>query len=175
MWKSVATVWTLSILWVATSGCTMFSGPDPAMRVNDSQLNRLEIQYLPVHGEPLVRLSVMGSGYCRIQRGVSPLVTNEFSQNVTSSQWGDVQVDQINLQPAEALMIFQTLVDRGLWREPDKAFQSAAQRGGATALITGVLNNEAVARNAIEPELLGYIRHLITIFDDTKATGERPR
>ncbi len=174
MRKSVATIWILSILAVAVSGCSMFPGPDPAMRVCDSQLNRLEIQYLPGLGDPLVRLSILGSGYLRIQRGVSPLVTNDFSQNVICSQWGDIQVDQINLQPAEALMIFQTLVDRGLLREPDKAFQSTAQRGGATAIITGTLNNEAIARNAIEPELLGYIRHLITIFDATKAT-ERTR
>jgi hypothetical protein len=158
-----------------TGGCAMFSGPDPEMRVSDTQLNRLEIQYLPGRGERLVRLSILGTGYLQIQRGASPLVTNDFSQNTLSSQWSDHQVDQISLQPSESLMIFQTFVDRGLFRKPDPAFQPAVDRGGAMAIISGTLNNEAVARQAIEPELLGYIRYLITIFDETKKAAARTR
>ena len=62
--------------------------------------------------------------------------------------------------------IFQALGDRGLLRDPDKDFVASANLGVPTARITGTLNAEHVARLAIEPELVGYIRDLLKLFDE---------
>lgn len=154
-------------------GCAMFSGKDPMMQVKESQLNWLEVRYLPGLGQPAVQFSMMGTGLIRIKRGNSPLVTNDFARDVANHQWGDIQTDQINVPSADIHRIFQSLVDRGLLREPDKDFASFASRGVSVAHISGTLNNTHVARIAVEPELVGFIREMLKLFDDRKPAGEK--
>jgi len=156
-------------------GCSIFKGKKPLSMVTASQLNWLEITYLPGAEQPPVQFSLMGSGFVRIRRGNSPLVANDFTQDVTNIQWGDIQTDQINVQPADLHLIFQSLVDRGLMREPDKAFVASASRGVPTAHINGTLNYEHVKRVAVEPELIGFIRDLLKLFDERQpAADARP-
>ena len=68
--------------------------------------------------------------------------------------------------------MYQALVDRGLLRNADKDFLAAANRGGPVARIVGSLNNQRITRLAIEPELIGYIREVIRLFDENKHLPE---
>ena len=154
------------------SGCSIFSGRNRSITVSDSQLNWLVIGYLPGMGKPPVQLSLMGSGNIRIKRGTSPQIGNDFSQDVANVKWNDINVDQINVEPAQIRNVYQGLVDRGLLRAPDKDFVPSANRGNPLARIIGSLNNEHVARLAIEPELVGYIRELVKLFDENKHLPE---
>ncbi|MEI6210423.1 MAG: hypothetical protein WCR06_02230 [bacterium] len=148
------------------SGCSSFLGKKTLSQVSQSQLNWLEICYVPRRDSPPIQVTLMGSGFVRIKRGRSPLVSNDFSQDVANVQWSDIETDQINVQPDEIHRIFQSLVDRGLMRPPDKTFAASASRGGPTARILGTLNTDHVVRIVNEPELLGFIRDLITLFDE---------
>ena len=166
--RSFAVVLALLALCFGGSGCSIFSSKDRPVVVKDSQLNWLEVCYLPGAGQPAVQLSLMGSGLIRIKRGSSPLVANDFSQDIANVKWNDVDVDQINVEPARLREIFQALVNRGLLRETDKDFAPSANRGVPTARITGLLDKEHVVRIAVEPELVGFIRDLVKLFDDNK-------
>jgi hypothetical protein len=168
----------LTVLCLAGGGCMMLANkdPNPALVVQESQLNWLEVRYFPRPGQPPVLLSLQGSGHIRIKRGSSPLAGDDFSQDVANVKWTDLHEDQINLTPAQVREIFQSLVDRGLLREPDKDFVASATRDMPTARITGKLDTEPVARLALEPELVGYIRSLLQLFDEHKPAdeGEKP-
>ena len=48
----------------------------------------------------------------------------------------------------------------------------SANRGNPTARIIGSLNNENVTRLAVEPELVGFIRDLLKLFDENKQAPE---
>jgi hypothetical protein len=174
MTKRIPAALVLALLCMAGSSCMMLArkDPDPALMVKESQLNWLEIRYLPGMGQPAVLLSLQGSGHIQIKRGGSPLVSNDFSQDIANVKWNDLQVDQLTLTPAEMRGIFQALVDRGLLREPDKDFMASVTRGVPAARIVGTLNTEHVARIAIEPELAGYIRSLLKLFDENKPATE---
>jgi hypothetical protein len=167
MWKQISVVIALLLLGFVC-GCSTIQGKKAMPVVTESQLNWLEVAYLPGMGHPPVQLSMMGSGNLRIKRGSSPLVANDFSQDIENVKWGDVRVDQINLPPAEMRTLFQGLVDRGLLRPADKDFLASVGRGVPTARIAGTLGRERVARQAVEPELIGFIRDLLKAFDDNK-------
>lgn len=128
-------------------------------------MNRLEILYLQGAGKPPVQLSLSGSGNIRIRQGTSPQMANDFAMDVSNVKWNDVSVDQINVDPSEMRDIFQSLVDRGLFREPDKDFAAFAGRGNPAARIIGQLNTEPVARLVFEPEILGFIRDMLKVLD----------
>jgi len=170
LWRPAAAL-VLLVLGIGSGGCAMFSSHEKTI-VKDSQLNWLEVGYLPGMGQPPVQLSLMGSGHIRIKRGGSPLVGNDFSQDVANEKWSDVSVDQLNIEPAQMHDIFQALVDRGLLREPDTEFAASVTRGIPTARITGTLDMEHVVRVAAEPELVGFIRELIKLFDENKPAAE---
>ena len=172
MIKRCALVFTLTILCLGSNGCTIFSESDKLIVVEESQLNWLEIAYVPGMGQPPVQLSLMGSGHIRIRRGTSPLITNDFSQDVKNIKWNDIAVDQITIEPAQVRDLYQSLVNRGLLREPDKDFAASVSRGVPKARIVGMLNGDPVARVAIEPELIGFVRELLKLFDENKHATE---
>ena len=149
---------------LAACGCTTTDDHTRHI-VADSGLNWVEIAYLPGRGQPPIQISLLGVGHMRIKRGASPLVTDSFSINVASADWNDITADQINVPREEMRAVFQALVDRGVLAPPDKDFLAAAGRGGPIAKIRGLLDSEAVNRQAVEPELLAYIRDLVKSFD----------
>lgn len=169
--RLILTACSLAML-CAVSGCALFSGNTPPMIVKESQLNWLEVSYLPGMGKAPMQISLLGSGNIRVRRGTSPQIGDAFSQDVANVKWNDINVDQINVEPAQIRNVYQGLVDRGLLRAPDKDFVPSANRGNPLARIIGSLNNEHVARLAIEPELVGYIRELVKLFDENKHLPE---
>lgn len=173
MARPIALALALAMGCVGGSGCSMFSSENKTPHIRESQLNWLEVCFLPGMGQPPVKLSLLGSGNIRIRRGSSPQIKNDFSQDVTSAKWNDVSEDQINVLAAEMRDIYQAMVDRGLLLEPDKDFILSASRGVPQATITGSLNNDRVARVAVEPELVGYINSLIKLFEDNKTAAQK--
>jgi len=168
LWRPCAAALALTLACAVGSGCATLWNHDKPITVDESQLNWLEIAYRPGMGKPLVQLSLLGSGNIRLKRGTSPQISNDFSQDVDNVLWDDVNVDQLNVQTSQMRDVFQALVNRGLMQEPDKDFLESAKRGVPEARITGMLNNERVKRLAVEPELIGYIRELLRLFDENK-------
>ena len=162
-------VLVLMLGW-GVSGCAMFGSGNDVQRfaVEASQLNRLEVYYTPAMGQATTHLTLMGSGHLRIQHGTSPLIGNDFSQDVKDTHWTDLSVDQLTVEPAEMCRVFQAFVDRGLVREkPAPDFLGSAERGGPFARVLGTLNNTVIARDVLEPELLSLIRELIKSFEQS--------
>ena len=155
------------------TGCALFRAEDPQqIVVTESPLNRLEIRYAPDTGKKPVRLSLEGTGHILVRTGSSPQIDNHFSQDVANAKWHDVREDQLTISPAQMRDIFQALVDRGLLRAPDKEFLASVDRGIPVVQIAGRLNNDAVTRLAVEPELAGYLRELLRLFEANKLTKE---
>lgn len=151
--------------WCA-AGCAMFGDDDTKLiHVQESQMNWLDVIYTSGAGQPATRLSLMGSGHLRIQQGTSPLVIDDFSREVKNKHWNDVHADQFNVTPEEVRNLFQAFVDRGVMRKPCQDFTGAAERGAPFARIVGTLDNTAIARDVVEPELLCVIQDLIKTFE----------
>jgi hypothetical protein len=155
------------VLCAVAAGCA--SDAEKTIKVSDSQLNWLEIFYIPDGKQPPIHISMTGAGDIRIKRGNSPLIGNDFSVDVSNKDWGDTQEDQINTTPADMREIFQTFVNRGLLlKTPNPVFMEESKRGGASARIRGTLDGEQILRIAVEPELLAVIRYLVTYSDETR-------
>ena len=165
--------WALAIAAAALGigGCTMFFGGDERHVVGESQLNWMEIRYVPATGKPGTILSLLGVGQVHIKRGASPQVMIDFSVDTSHAAWNDVKSDQITLTPAEMRNIFQAFADRGVFGEPSPDFVAAAERGGPFARIRGRLDTETVARYAVEPELIDLIRAIERMFDEAPRGG----
>jgi len=153
---------------VACGGCALFGAGDRRPTIGESQLNWLEIRFLPGAGQPPVQLSLLGTGNIHIRRGTSPRIDNEFSQAVAAENWQDLHADVINIDPSDMRTVFQSFVDRGVLREPDKDFAASISRGVPQARIIGILDSEKVARMAAEPELVGFIRDLLRLFEENR-------
>jgi len=165
----------VSALCVGVPGCALFRAEEPRqIVVSESPLNSLEVRCAPDAGKKPVRLSLQGTGHILVRTGSSPQIDNHFSQDVASAKWHDLREDQLTISPEQMRDIFQALVDRGLLREPDKDFLAlaAADRDIPVAQITGRLNNTAVTRLAVEPELAGYLRELLRLFEANRLIEE---
>jgi hypothetical protein len=163
----------VAVLCAVAAGCAS-DKEEKIIKVSDSQLNWLEIVYLPDGKQPPVHISMTGAGDIRIKRGKSPLIGNDFSVDVGNKDWGDTQEDQINTTSADMREIFQTFVNRGLLlKTPNPVFLAESKRGGASARIRGTLDSEQILRIAVEPELLAVIRYLVTYSDETSRNDSR--
>ena len=165
----------LALACLGAAGCALFREAEPPqVVVAESALNRLEVHYAPDTGKKPVRLSLQGTGHILVRYGSSPQIDNHFSQDVANEKWHDLREDQLTISPAQMRGIFQALVDRGLLREPDKDFLvlASADRNLPVSQITGRLNNTAVTRLVVEPELAGYLRELLRLFEANRLTEE---
>ena len=131
--KPVAAALILAVLGAGGGGCSIFSSKNTTPIVGESQLNWLEVNYLPGMGQQPMQLSLMGSGNIRIKRGSSPQIGNDFSQDVANVTWNDVSVDQINVQPSEMRDIFQGAANVACYLE--KPFDPKNLRGRIAAVL----------------------------------------
>ena len=94
---------------------------NPYFRVKESGLNWVEIrQYKIGTHTQRIRVRLDGNGIVTVREGTSPLVGNPFASDVTHSQWADIRETRLNIPRDEALLLMQTLVDRGLFDKQKK-------------------------------------------------------
>jgi len=155
----------LGLCLAVLSGCATDSEKIRHL-VGESQLNWLDIHYMPGKGQPMTRISIGQTGHVVIQRGTSPALMDDFSQDVASKEWPDLETNQANLPSDEIRQVFQDLVSRGVLLPANKEFLEAQKRSkGPLAHISGQLDNERVDRMVAEPELLDMVKKIATFFD----------
>lgn len=107
----------LASLSLAVVGCRWIRFvDDPYFKVEKSGLNWVEIrQYETTGRKQRVRLRIDGSGIVTVRDGTSALVGNSFAANAKHENWEDIREKRITISEDDARMIYQSLVDAGLF------------------------------------------------------------
>jgi hypothetical protein len=153
-----------AVAWLG--GCAMFSSPPPPrVVVDNSQLNRMTVRYRARNPaiKPVV-LTVLGSGYIRVMRGMSPLVADDFAIDVDHPNWGDVDADTIGMSAAEARVILQHFADAGLMQEPEfpKDEAISADTLGVAEFRCNI-NGDKHRCVTTNPDLIGMVEMLLSL------------
>jgi len=106
---------------VLFAGCRWNSGMnEPIFKVEKSGLNWVEIrQYETVGRKHRVRMRIDGNGIVTVRDGTSALVGNTFAANIKSENWEDIREKRITISEDDATLVFQSLVNAGLFEKPE--------------------------------------------------------
>jgi len=109
-----------SLSAVLFCGC-MSPMENPYFTVEESGLNWVDIRHYELgKNKPRVRVRLDGNGIVTVREGTSPLVGNPFAKNVDNPQWNDIRETRVTISRDEAVFLFQSLVDKGLFEKPKK-------------------------------------------------------
>lgn len=139
MLKAIDIIKTLSLFAVLVLvGCAT-----PPVVVSDSQLNWLEVKYMPISPDAKpCRISLIGVGSIEYKEGTSPQVASSFAVNTEDAGWQDVYQESLGVQPAVLRSWLQRFADAGVMTEnarvnAAKELQKKADRAFITARING--------------------------------------
>ena len=152
----------ISILAAAAlvAGCA--SAP---IEVNDSQLNWIKIKYQPAaagqDAKPC-QIDLIGAGSIEFKEGLSPRVTDSFSQDTGNAHWNDFHQEKLGVPPDIIRGWMQIFVDAGLM---DKSKSKPHGRGEKRdiAVFHANINRELAICITDDEELLGHVRRLVSI------------
>lgn len=154
-------------------GCRWNSGMDvPYFKVEKSGLNWVEIrQYETAGRQHRIRLRIDGNGMVTVRDGTSALVGNTFAANNKHENWEDIREKRITLSEDDTNLIFQSLVDAGVFEKPGEIpfiTDTATLSTNETALIyvSANINNKTVGSSApiAKPELLEQLKLVVLTF-----------
>ena len=111
----------LASFTVFFAGCRWNSGMnEPYFKVEKSGLNWVEIrQYETVGRMQRVRIRIDGNGLVTVRAGTSALVSNSFAANTKHENWEAIRETRITISEDDTGLIFQSLVDAGLFEKPE--------------------------------------------------------
>jgi len=109
------------MLALLMAGCQhFFEIEDPFITVKESGLNWVEIRQYQLTGrQQRVRVRIDGNGIVSVKEGTSPLVGNPFAADTNHQQWDDIRESRFSIPAAEATLVFQRLVDSGMFVKPE--------------------------------------------------------
>ena len=112
----------MATLVVVLTGCIWHSGVnEPYFQVENSGLNWVEIrQYELVGMKRRIKLRIDGNGMVSLREGTSALVSNQFAANHKQDSWEDIREKRLTLSEDDTRMIFQSLVDAGLFEKHEE-------------------------------------------------------
>ncbi len=148
----------------ALTGC-QHPMENPYFQVKASGLNWLEIRKYTI-GEQTrrVRVRIDGNGVITVRDGTSPLVGNPFAYDVNNSNWGDIRETRLNIPPEEALFLFQSLVDNGLFVKQKKP-EGELAKGTHYFFSANIQNKTASSIDPItDPELAERLDMVVRMF-----------
>lgn len=109
-----------SVSAVLFCGCLSLMD-NPYFTVEESGLNWVDIRHYELNkNKPRVRVRLDGNGIVTVREGTSPLVGNPFARDVDNVQWNDIRESRVTIPREEMVLLFQTLVDKGLFEKPKK-------------------------------------------------------
>ncbi|HOE60447.1 MAG TPA: hypothetical protein P5125_00260 [Kiritimatiellia bacterium] len=147
---------------------------NPYFTVTESGLNWVDIRHYRI-GNPTQRVWVRldGNGIVTVREGSSPLVSNPFAKDMTHQQWYDIRETRLTIPRHEAVFLFQTLVDKGLFEKPvkPKNIEEADQ-----IYVSANIQNKTVSYvDPIgDPDLAEQCRLLVMMFHHPKPRARKP-
>jgi hypothetical protein len=163
----------LACFLVVATGCIWHSGVNaPYFQVENSGLNWVEIrQYETVGMKRRIKLRIDGNGMVSLREGTSALVGNQFAANHKQQNWEDIREKRLKLSEDDTTLIFQSLVDTGLFEKyegvpflNDKPV--ASTNDTSFVYVSANINNKTAgsADPVGKPELLEQLKITILTF-----------
>ncbi|MEI6645613.1 MAG: hypothetical protein WCP12_06215 [bacterium] len=155
------------------TGCRWNSGMDePYFKVEKSGLNWVEIrQYETTGSKQRIRLRIDGNGMVTVRDGTSALVGNSFAANNKNENWEDIREKRITLSEDDVALIFQSLVNAGMFVKPEEIpfmTETSILSTNETALVyvSANINNKTVGSSApiAKPDLLEQLKLVVLTF-----------
>lgn len=146
------------------SGC-MHPMENPYFTVKPSGLNWLEIRRYNVSEQTRrVRVRIAGNGVVTVREGTSPLVGNPFAYDTSHASWADIRETNLNIPPDEALFLFQSLVDYGLFDRQEKPREEHF-KSDLYYFSANIQNKTASSSDPVtDPELIERMNMIVRMF-----------
>jgi hypothetical protein len=167
----------LACLIVVLTGCIWHSGVnEPYFQVESSGLNWVEIRQYEVTGmKRRIRLRIDGNGMVSLREGTSALVSNSFAANNKQDNWEDIREKRVTLSEDDARLIFQSLVDAGLFEKyeqlpfVDEKPMPSTNDTSFVYVSANINNKTAGSADPVgKPELLEQLKIVILTFYQPK-------
>lgn len=155
-----------AVALLAICGC-QHPMENPHFQVRNSGLNWVEVRKYEVGGEhpQRVRVRLDGHGAVRIHAGSSPLVTNPFAHNPAHPQWADITETRRTISSEEAHLLFQTLVDGGLFVKQGTLKEDEKKEGDFFFVSANISNKTTSSPEPVtDPDLIEHLRVFIMLF-----------
>ncbi len=169
----------VSMLCLACGGgCASWSGRPETLRfeVSISNLDWVEIAYLPAPGDPLFqqpcRLSLMGSGEIEFRTGRSPRLWDSFSDAVEDPDWNDLYEDRRHVGQDRMQELYQQFVDAGLFPRYTRHL-IALDGSGPGIRINAQIGRERVLRLTDDPRIVRVVERMLRLFEETAMLAGR--
>jgi hypothetical protein len=158
---------------VLFAGCRWNSGMnEPYFKVEQSALNWVEIRHYETEGrKQRVRLRIDGNGIVTVRDGTSALVSNSFAANTKNESWEDIRENRITISEEDTGLIFQSLVNAGIFEKPEKIpfisdVPTLSTNETSLVYVSANINNKTVGSSApvAKPELLEQLKLVVLTF-----------
>lgn len=147
----------------------LFSGcqnpmENPFFTVKESGLNWVEIrQYTLGTHTQRVRVRIDGNGIVTVREGTSPLVGNPFAYDISNETWADIRETRLTIPREEAVLLFQKLVDCGLFVKQEKS--KDAPEDVSLFVSANIQNKTAGSSDPVsDPDLIEHLKMQVMMF-----------
>jgi hypothetical protein len=162
----------LAFFVVVFAGCKYSPVDQPYFTVEKSGLNWAEIRQYETGGrQHRIRMRIDGNGIVTVRDGTSALVGNTFAANIKHENWEDIRENRITIPEEDTVLIFQSLVDAGLFYRPQvipyvTEVPTLSTNETSLVYITANINNKTVGSSEpiAEPVLLERLKLLVLTF-----------
>ena len=160
------------------AGC-LNSFENPYFTVKSSGLNWLHIrQYDSTGRRPTVHVRIDGNGTVVVREGKSPLMSDPFAHNTKGENWDDLRETRLSISEEETMMIFQSLINNGLFVKRHKSLFSEDIATNETYFVyasANIQNKTTSSPDPItEPNLLEDLKMTISWFYHPRPAKKTP-
>ena len=152
---------------------------NPYFTVKPSGLNWVDIrQYSMTGRKQHVRVRIDGNGMVTVLDGTSERIGNSFASDMKNERWDDMRETRITIPEEDAVMIFQNLVNNGLFVKREKPLFSSSAATNETAFLfvtANIQNKTAGSSDPVDnPELLDALKMAVMTFYYPRPAQKRP-
>jgi len=125
-----------------------------------------------------VKVSIHGNGTVEVSEGTSALVSNSFAYNTKSDTWGDNHKARTTISEEETNMIFQDLVNNGLFVKRERSIfsEESAPIENAFIYVSANIQNKTTGSPdpVTDPDLLDSLKMTIAWFYQPRPASKKP-
>lgn len=152
------------LLLTLLCGCQNFMD-NPYFTVKESGLNWVEIrQYAITTPTQRIRVRIDGNGIITVREGTSPLVGNPFAYDINNARWEDIRESRITVPREEVQVLFQTMVDRGLFVKQEKPDEEMLKKEAVYVSANIQCKTTSSSDPVTDPELLEHLKMIVLMF-----------